>query len=88
MDVQVARYTALLSGIIYGLYHRSTLQKARDVEREHHAAERRERLIAEAKELWKKRASSSKDSGESIARLLHSFRGLASQPSFSDLLTA
>jgi F-type H+-transporting ATP synthase subunit e len=65
--VQVVRYTALFSGVAYGLYHRSTLQKAQDLEKQHHAADRRERLIAEAKEAWKRKQESlGKDSGKTF----------------------
>ena len=61
--VQVARYTALVTGIFYGIYHRRTLQKAHDQEKEHHAIHQRQNLIAEAKEAWKKKQEGEKDSG-------------------------
>lgn len=66
--MQVVRYTALLSGIFYGISHRRTLQKAHDEEVKHHTIHEREHLIAQAKEAWKKKqeaASSKSDGGES-----------------------
>ena len=66
--MQVVRYTALLSGIFYGISHRRTLQKAHDEEVKHHAIHEREHLIAQAKEAWKKKQeeSSKSDGGESL----------------------
>ncbi|KAI0095249.1 ATP synthase E chain-domain-containing protein [Irpex rosettiformis] len=62
--VNVVRYTALLSGVFYGITHRRTLQKEHDHEKKHHAIQEREHLIAEAKEAWKRKqeAGSNKDS--------------------------
>jgi F-type H+-transporting ATP synthase subunit e len=59
----VVRYTALLSGVFYGIAHRRTLQKEHDEEKKHHAIHEREHLIAEAKEAWKRQANSKKDDG-------------------------
>ncbi|THH33171.1 hypothetical protein EUX98_g1020 [Antrodiella citrinella] len=59
----VVRYTALLSGVFYGISHRRSLQKAHDADKEHHAVHEREHLIAEAKEAWKRKQESSKDGG-------------------------
>ncbi|KAF9817969.1 hypothetical protein IEO21_03044 [Rhodonia placenta] len=59
--VNVVRYTALLTGVFYGIAHRRTLQKAHDEEKLHHTIHEREHLIAQAKEAWKKRQESSKD---------------------------
>ncbi|TCD62626.1 hypothetical protein EIP91_006610 [Steccherinum ochraceum] len=59
--VNVVRWTALLSGVFYGISHRRTLQKAHDAEKEHHAIHEREHLIAQAKEAWKRKQESSKD---------------------------
>jgi len=61
--VNVARYTALLSGVFYGIYHRRTLQKAHDQEKQHHAVHERQRLIVRAKEAWKKKQESENDGG-------------------------
>ncbi|KAF7794338.1 hypothetical protein EIP86_005472 [Pleurotus ostreatoroseus] len=60
--MQVVRYTALLSGIFYGISHRRTLQKAHDEEVKHHAIHEREHLIAQAKEAWKKKQEESSKS--------------------------
>ena len=68
---QVVRYTALLSGVFYGIAHRRTLQKEYDEERKKHAIHEREHLIAEAKEAWrKKQASSKKDESAYLIQLL------------------
>ena len=53
--MQVVRYTALLTGVFYGITHRRTLQKAHDEDVKHHAIHEREHLIAQAKEAWKKK---------------------------------
>ncbi|KAF9004511.1 hypothetical protein BDZ89DRAFT_1080468 [Hymenopellis radicata] len=59
----VIRYTALFSGIVYGWSHRRSLQAAHTAHKIEHAEHERERLIAEAKEAWKrKQASKGKDS--------------------------
>ncbi|KAI0690746.1 ATP synthase E chain-domain-containing protein [Cytidiella melzeri] len=58
--VNVVRYTALLSGVFYGIAHRRTLQKEHDHEKKIHAIHEREHLIAEAKEAWKKKQEGSK----------------------------
>jgi F-type H+-transporting ATP synthase subunit e len=62
--MQVVRYTALLSGVVYGIYHRRTLQNAHDADKAHHAKHERETLIAQAKEAWKQKQAGSKDGGE------------------------
>jgi len=59
--LNVARYTALVTGVFYGIYHRRTLQQAHDQEKEHHAIHQRQHLIAEAKEAWRKKQEGSKD---------------------------
>ncbi|KZP28925.1 hypothetical protein FIBSPDRAFT_852183 [Athelia psychrophila] len=61
--VNVARYTALATGVFYGIYHRNTLQKVHDERKEHHAIHQREHLIKEAKEAWKKKQAGPKDGG-------------------------
>ncbi|KAH9837332.1 ATP synthase E chain-domain-containing protein [Rhodofomes roseus] len=58
--VNVVRYTALLTGVFYGIAHRRTLQKAHDEEVKHHAVHEREHLIAQAKDAWKKKQEGSK----------------------------
>ncbi|KAI0249541.1 ATP synthase E chain-domain-containing protein [Lactifluus subvellereus] len=59
--VNVVRYTALLSGVFYGIYHRRTLQNAHDADKAHHVKHKREALIAQAKEEWKKKQAGDKD---------------------------
>jgi F-type H+-transporting ATP synthase subunit e len=66
----VARYSALVAGIFYGIAHRRTLQKAHDEEKIHHAIHDREHLIEQAKAAWKKQQESSKGGGTSIHPLL------------------
>ncbi|ETW86778.1 hypothetical protein HETIRDRAFT_306580, partial [Heterobasidion irregulare TC 32-1] len=57
----VVRYTALLSGVFYGIAHRRTLQKTHDEEKARHAVHDRTNLIAQAKEAWKRKQEGSKD---------------------------
>ncbi|KAI0323055.1 ATP synthase E chain-domain-containing protein [Amylostereum chailletii] len=59
--VNVVRYTALLSGVFYGVYHRRSLQKAYDVEKIHHAKHEQEELISKAKDAWKKKQEGAQD---------------------------
>ncbi|EGO05288.1 hypothetical protein SERLA73DRAFT_174368 [Serpula lacrymans var. lacrymans S7.3] len=61
--VNVARYSALLSGVFYGIYHRRSLQKAHDQQKEHHAIHHREALIVQAREAWQNKQESSKGDG-------------------------
>ncbi|KAH7886229.1 ATP synthase E chain-domain-containing protein [Phlebopus sp. FC_14] len=61
--VNVVRYSALLGGIFYGIYHRRSLQKAHDLEKEHHAIHYREQLILQAKDAWRQKQESSKGDG-------------------------
>ncbi|KAG7099893.1 hypothetical protein E1B28_001694 [Marasmius oreades] len=53
--LNVARYTALFTGVFYGFYHRRTLQAAHDAQKVQNAVHEREHLIAQAKEAWKKK---------------------------------
>ncbi|KXN85692.1 hypothetical protein AN958_10875, partial [Leucoagaricus sp. SymC.cos] len=57
----VVRYTALLSGVVFGWYHRRTLQAEHDKHQIERAIHNRERLIAEAKEAWKRKQDAAKD---------------------------
>ncbi|EIM92393.1 uncharacterized protein STEHIDRAFT_127218 [Stereum hirsutum FP-91666 SS1] len=59
--VNVVRYTALLSGVFYGVLHRRTLQKQHDEDKARHAIHEREHLIHQAKEAWKRKQEGSKD---------------------------
>ncbi|QRV80155.1 ATP synthase E chain domain-containing protein [Ceratobasidium sp. AG-Ba] len=53
--VNVVRYTALASGIFYGIVHRRTLQTKLDNQRAHEEELRHERLVNQAKEAWRKK---------------------------------
>ncbi|KAK1217101.1 F1F0 ATP synthase subunit e, mitochondrial [Marasmius sp. AFHP31] len=61
--LNVARYTALFTGVIYGFYHRRTLQSSHDAQKVQHAIHEREHLIAQAKEAWKNKQASKADDG-------------------------
>ena len=50
--------------MFYGIYHRRTLQNARDADKAHHAKHEREALIAQAREAWKKKQAGDKGGGE------------------------
>jgi F-type H+-transporting ATP synthase subunit e len=60
---QVVRYTALLSGVFYGVAHRRTLQREADEAKIEHAVHHREELIAKAKEAWKQKLAAGKSDG-------------------------
>ncbi|PPQ64347.1 hypothetical protein CVT26_002230 [Gymnopilus dilepis] len=59
--VNVVRYTALFSGIAYGWYHRRTLQATHDAHKREEAVHHREKLIAEAKDAWKRKQEALSD---------------------------
>ncbi|CAE6442254.1 hypothetical protein BN14_12411 [Rhizoctonia solani AG-1 IB] len=56
--VNVVRYTALGGGILYGIFHRRTLQTRLDNERAHDQELRHENLVKQAKEAWKRKTES------------------------------
>ncbi|KAJ6623055.1 ATP synthase E chain-domain-containing protein [Mycena sp. CBHHK59/15] len=60
--VNVVRYTTLVAGVVYGWYHRRTLQVAHDVHKIETATHQREHLIAQAKEAWIKKQQEPKKS--------------------------
>ncbi|KAJ7750199.1 ATP synthase E chain-domain-containing protein [Mycena metata] len=62
--VNVVRYTALFTGVVYGWYHRRTLQAAHDVHKIEAAAYQREHLIAQAKEAWMKKQAAPPQSAD------------------------
>jgi F-type H+-transporting ATP synthase subunit e len=65
--VQVVRYSALFSGVVYGILHRRTLQKEADAAKIDHAIHHREHLVSQAKEAWKQKQLAGKsDGGEYI----------------------
>ncbi|CAE6450004.1 unnamed protein product [Rhizoctonia solani] len=57
--VNVVRYTALGGGILYGIFHRRTLQTRLDNERAHEHEVRHENLLKQAKEAWQRKNDSS-----------------------------
>lgn len=59
--VNVVRYTALLSGVAFGWYHRRSLQAAHDTHKLKDATHQREKLITEAKQAWKRKQEASSD---------------------------
>ncbi|GLI80619.1 F1F0 ATP synthase subunit e, mitochondrial [Penicillium ochrochloron] len=63
--VNVFRYSALVAGLIYGVYHQSSLtQAAKRTEIEHEYA-RKERLIEQAKAEWKKKTQPKQETTQS-----------------------
>lgn len=63
--LQVFRYSALVAGLIYGVYHQSSLtQAAKRTEIEHEYA-RKERLIEQAKAEWKKKTQPKQETTQS-----------------------
>ncbi|KAJ7597292.1 ATP synthase E chain-domain-containing protein [Mycena floridula] len=59
--LNVARYSALVGGVLYGWYHRRSLQQSNNTHKLEHAIHERQRLVAEAKVAWKKQQESHKD---------------------------
>ena len=59
-DSQVVRYTALFAGVVYGWYHRRSLQATHNEHKLQDATHHRERLIVQAKEAWKRKQESAK----------------------------
>ncbi|KAJ2917881.1 hypothetical protein MD484_g2571, partial [Candolleomyces efflorescens] len=53
--VNVVRYSALFSGILYGWYHRRTLLAEETKHKIEHATHSQEKLIEEAKAAWKRK---------------------------------
>jgi len=63
--VNVLRYSALVAGLIYGVYHQSSLSakaKHAEIDREY---KRKESLIEQAKAEWKKKTVSMEKKSES-----------------------
>ncbi|KAK0545546.1 F1F0 ATP synthase subunit e, mitochondrial [Tilletia horrida] len=63
---RVVRYTALVSGIAYGITHRRTLQKRLDAAAEKAEYKRKEELIAKAKEAYKNRLLAQQSGGNGV----------------------
>ncbi|KAF9011158.1 ATP synthase E chain-domain-containing protein [Cyathus striatus] len=59
--VNVVRYSALFGGIAYGFFHRRSLQADHDLHKLEHAVHERQRLVAEAKEAWKRKKEAALD---------------------------
>ncbi|KDQ15644.1 hypothetical protein BOTBODRAFT_187098 [Botryobasidium botryosum FD-172 SS1] len=55
--INVVRYTALATGVLYGVAHRRTLQNRENAKREKHEIERKEKLLERAKDAWKAKNS-------------------------------
>lgn len=62
-SLQVVRYTALFSGVLYGITHRRTLQREANAAKIEHAVHHREHLVAQAKEAWKQQQLAGKSDG-------------------------
>ncbi|KAJ5286837.1 hypothetical protein N7478_002523 [Penicillium angulare] len=54
--VNVLRYSALVAGLVYGVYHQSSISSAAKRADIDHEYTRKERLIEQAKAEWKKRS--------------------------------
>jgi len=64
--VNVVRYTALFTGVVYGWYHRRTLQAAYDVHKIEAATHHQEHLVAQAKEAWRKKQEAPKTAADTL----------------------
>lgn len=66
---QVFRYSALVAGLVYGVYHQSSLNsqtKRADIEHEY---ARKERLIEQAKAEWKKKTTPQETKTQASGRM-------------------
>ncbi|XHG02723.1 hypothetical protein AWENTII_006064 [Aspergillus wentii] len=67
--VNVLRYSALVTGLVYGVYHQSSLNsQTRRAETDREYA-RKERLIEQAKAEWKKKTSPQETKSQSSGRM-------------------
>lgn len=64
------RYTALFSGVLYGWFHRRGLQAAHNQQKLQEAAHHREKLVVEAKDAWKRKQESAKDTSSVLSSSL------------------
>lgn len=55
--LQVVRYTALASGILYGIVHRRTLTAREHEKHAQHEQHRKEHLLEQARAAWKEKNS-------------------------------
>lgn len=62
---QVVRYTALASGIVYGIVHRKTLQERFDKSAAEKEVQQRAHWLEEAKKAWEAQKLQGKSGGES-----------------------
>ncbi|KAJ5675810.1 hypothetical protein N7462_008707 [Penicillium macrosclerotiorum] len=53
--VNVFRYSALVAGLVYGVYHQSSITAATKRTQVEHEYARKEKLIEQAKAEWKKK---------------------------------
>lgn len=74
--LQVVRYTALASGIVYGIVHRKTLQERFDKQAADKEVQQRARWLEEAKKAWEAQKLQGKSGGE--CRRLPSYRACCS----------
>lgn len=51
----MVRYTALATGIFYGIVHRRTLQTRENEKHAQHEIHRQEKLLEQAREAWKQK---------------------------------
>ncbi|KAJ5166594.1 uncharacterized protein N7482_005375 [Penicillium canariense] len=71
--VNVLRYSALVAGLVYGVYHQSSLNSsAKRTEIEHEYA-RKERLIEQAKAEWKKKTQPKQETSTQSSGLITNF---------------
>lgn len=80
--IQVLRYSALVAGLVYGVYHQSSItSSAKQAEAEREYA-RQERLIQQAKAEWKKKTQPQNPQTQNSGGMIGEFRvPCASEPS-------
>ena len=58
------RYSALLTGVFYGIVHQRTLQAQKNLKQERHLEEKREDLFKRAQQAWRDKQAAGKSDGE------------------------
>ena len=71
-QLQVLRYSALVAGLVYGVYHQSSLNSITKRKEIEHEYARKERLIEQAKAEYKKKTQPQETKTQSSGRTLQS----------------
>lgn len=67
--LQVLRYSALVAGLVYGVYHQSSLNSQAKRNEIEHEYTRKERLIEQAKAEWRKKTQPQETKTQASGRM-------------------